>query len=573
MNKKMKLRYRAALSLFLSMILLTMPAVAFSMNGNNAIEARAEEETESGTEENSVEQEIESGTEENSTGQETESNTEESTLEQETEGSTEESPGEQTEGGTEEETEGGTVSGNEIEPVCTCEKKCGAYDYDKDCEVCAADYKGCAYKTPNVVIGINSPGGWHNERTTVTFTVSDAAHTGNFEAAKIQAKVGQNGSWTDVTEDKKLEISENCTVYVQVTDQKGNTYERNRAVRCFDTTKPTLNAAVSDGLLSIQVHDTDSGAKAVYVNGYEFTELTNGTLNIRLQQFDAGYEYFTISAMDNAGNMSEVYKTKNPYYKDPADERDENPAKQLPVNAEATKPGNATGTVTEHTKTDSEGNTVSQTPQEQKKKAMAEADAAEKAENGDKENKSDSEKSEQGKEFYTIQTATDKVFYLIIDRDGEEEMVYFLTEITENDLLNITSDNSETLPKNSAALESAIPTEGGALPNNNGEMPEDTEQAEENTEDAENTEDTENTEEPEPEEKASEPDPMVSYILMGALAIAFIGGAYYFKVVRKKKEDFIEDEDEDEEDEGEYENEDEPEDGSEDDFFDDKEDE
>lgn len=113
-----------------------------------------------------------------------------------------------------------------------------------------------------------------------------------------------------MTEDKKLEISENCTVYVQVTDQKGNTYERNRAMKCFDTTKPTLNAAVSDGLLSIQVHDTDSGAKAVYVNGYEFTDLTNGTLNIRLQQFDAGYEYFTISAMDNAGNMSEVYKTK-----------------------------------------------------------------------------------------------------------------------------------------------------------------------------------------------------------------------------------------------------------------------
>ena len=553
MNKKMKLRYRAALSLFLSMILLTMPAVAFSMNGNNAIEARAEEETESSAEEDSA-------------GQETES-----AAEQETEGSTEESPGEQTESGTEEETEGGTVSGNEVEPVCTCEKKCGAYDYDKDCEVCAADYKDCEYKTPNVVININSPGGWHNERATVTFTVTDAAHTGNFEAAKIQAKVGQNGSWTDVTEDKKLEISENCTVYVQVTDQKGNTYERSRTIRCFDTTKPTLNAAVSDGLLSIQVHDKDSGAKAVYVNGYEFTELTNGTLNVRLQQFDAGYEYFTISAMDNAGNMSEVYKTKNPYYKDTADESDENPAEQLPVNAEATKPGSATGTVTEHTKTDSEGNTVSQTPQEQKKQAMAEADAAEKAESGDKD--TENEKSGQGKEFYTIQTATDKVFYLIIDRDGEEELVYFLTEITENDLLNATSGNSETLPKNSAALESAIPTEGGALPNNNGEFPEDQEQAEGNTEDEENAEDTENTEETEPEEKASEPNPMVSYILMGALAIAFIGGAYYFKVVRKKKEDFIEDEDEDEEDEGEYENEDEPEDGSEDDFFDDKEEE
>ena len=561
MNRKMKLRYRAVLSLMLSAVLFCMPAAAFSMNGNNAIDARAEDSLENGSEE-----ETENATGENSTEQET---ADQETTEQETEGSTEGNSEEQTGSGTEGESEDGTVSGNEVpEPECTCEKKCSAYDSDKDCAVCAADYKDCKYKIPNVVIHINSPGGWYNERATVTFSVSDTGHTGNFELAKIQAKVGQNGSWTDVTEDKKLEISENCTVYVQVTDQKGNTYERSRAVRCFDTTKPTLNAAVSDGLLSVQVHDTDSGTKAVYVNGYEFTELTNGTLNIRLQQFDAGYEYFTISAMDNAGNMSEVYKTKNPYYKDPADESDENPAKQLPVSAEAAKPGNATGTVTEHTKTDGDGNTVSQTPEEQKKQEFAKADAAEKEESGEKEK----EPSEQGKEFYTIQTASDKVFYLIIDRDGEEEMVYFLTEITENDLLNATSDNSETLPKNSAALESAIPTEEGALPNNNGEQPEDTEPAEENAGD---TEDTESTEEPEPEEKA-EPNPLVSYILMGALAVAFIGGAYYFKVVRKKKEDFIEDEDEDEdgEDEEEYENEEEePEDGSDDDFFEDKEDE
>jgi len=529
-----------------------MPAVAFSMNGNNAIDVRAEDSGESGTEE-----ETEISTEESSTEQETanQETSEPESTEQETEGSTED----------------GTVSGNDVpEPVCTCEDKCGAYEYDHNCKVCVEDYKLCAYKKPNVSISINEPDGWFNDTVSVTFLVADVAHTGNFEIAKIQAKVGQNGSWTDVTEDKKLEISENCTVYVQVTDQKGNIYERNRAVRCFDTTKPTLNAAVSDGLLSVQVHDTDSGAKAVYVNGYEFTELTNGTLNIRLQQFDAGYEYFTISAMDNAGNMSEVYKTKNPYYKDPADESDENPAEQLPVNAEATKPGNATATVTEHTRTDSDGNTISQTPEEQKKEEFAKADAAEKAESGD----SEKEPSGQGKEFYTIQTASDKVFYLIIDRDGEDEMVYFLTEITENDLLNVTSDNSETLPKNSAALESAIPTGEGALPNNNGEMPEDTQQAGEDTEDAENTEDVEGTEETEPEEKAEEPNPVISYILMGALAIAFIGGAYYFKVVRKKKEDFIEDEDEDEEDDEEYENEDEEaEDGSGDGFFENEEDE
>lgn len=125
MNKKAKLRYRAVLSLILSAALFCMPAMAFSMNGNNAIDVRAEE---SGTE---GEKEI---------------STEESATEQETGGGTEESPEGQTESGTED----GSVSGNDVpEPVCTCEKKCSAYDCDKDCEVCAADYKNCEYKTPN----------------------------------------------------------------------------------------------------------------------------------------------------------------------------------------------------------------------------------------------------------------------------------------------------------------------------------------------------------------------------------------------------------------------------------------
>lgn len=540
--KKMKLSSKAALSLALSAVLFCMPAAAFSMNGNYAMSVFAGE----------TEQETETAKPEE---------------DKKPEESTEQTPGEnETEGSTEESTGDSTVSGNETpEPVCSCEDKCGAYDYDKNCPVCAKDYKLCTYKKPNVTIKINQPEDWHNDTASVSFSVADTAQTGNFEIAKIQAKVGQNGSWTDVTEDRKLKISENCTVYVLVTDQKGNTYEKNRAIKCFDTVKPTLNAAVSDGLLSIQVHDTDSGAKAVYVNGYEFTELTGGTLNIRLQQFDAGYEYFTIYAMDNAGNMSEVYKTANPYYTDPEaeDSNESNPAKQLPVSAEATKPSSATGQVMEHTKTDSEGNTTSETSlAEQKKAAMQEADASEQAENN-------AEQSENGKEFYTIQTASDKVFYLIIDRDGDEEMVYFLTEISENDLLNTTTDNSETLPKNSAALESAIPVSDSALPNNNAET--DSEETEELPEDGE--ESTEESTE-EPEEQPAQPDnPMGTYIVLGIIAVIGIGAGYYFKVVKKKKEQFIDEDDEEDEEEV-LEDEDETED-TEDDFFekDDEEDE
>lgn len=549
---KKKLSVRAAVSLLLSALLFCMPIGAFMANSGNTVDAYAEES--GGTsEEGSTEAETEESTE-------TEGNTE--TGETETESGEDE--GETESGNSKEETEGGTVSGNEVpEPECTCKEKCTQYSVDKDCEICKGDYSLCEYVNPNVKITISTPSGWHNDTTKVHISVEDVAHSGNFAIKTVQAKVAQNGSWTDITEDMYVEISENTTVYVLVTDQRGKTYEKNRYIKCFDFTKPTLNAAVSDGLLSVQAHDTDSGIKAVYVNGYEFTELTNGALNIRLQQFDAGYQYFTISAMDNAGNMSEIYKTANPYYTDPEKEdgNEKNPAEQLPVNAQATKPSSATAQVTEHTRTDSDGNTVSENSlAEQKKQAMAEAAASEgKEESGEK------EKSETGKEFYTIQTASEKVFYLIIDRDGEEEMVYFLTEVTENDLLNVTADNSETLPKNSAALESAIPVTEGALPNNNGEQEKEEETAEEPTEDGEE----ETTEEPEPEPEKTGENPAATYIILGIVAVAAIGGGYYFKVVRKKKEEFL-DEDDDEDEEEEYEDDEENEDSG-DDFFEDKE--
>ena len=494
---KKKLSVKVIMSLILSAVLFCMPIGAFMANSGNTVSVQAQD---TDAEEN------ESETETPSTGNEEES---------------------------ESEQESSTVSGNDIPtPECACKEKCSQYSVDKECEVCKEDYSLCEYVNPNVKITINTPTGWHNDTTKVPVLVEDVAKSGNFTVKSVQAKVAQNGSWTDITEDMYVEISENCTVYVLVTDQKGNTYEKNRYIKCFDFTKPTLNAAVSDGLLSVQAHDTDSGIKAVYVNGYEFTELTNGVLNIRLQQFDAGYQYFTISAMDNAGNMSEVYKTANPYYTDPEaeDSNESNPAEQLPVSAEATKPSSATGQVTEHTKTDSEGNTTSETSlAEQKKAAMQEADASEQAENN-------AEQSEKGKEFYTIQTASDKVFYLIIDRDGDEEMVYFLTEISENDLLNTTTENSETLPKNSAALESAIPVSDGALPNNNTET--DTEGTEELPEDGEESME-EGTEEPEEEQPAQTDNPMGTYIVLGIIAVIGIGAGYYFKVVKKKKEQYF----------------------------------
>ena len=543
---------RIVASLILSVMLFALPVGAFLANSSTAVQVFAEDDV--------------SGNETDGDGEAGENNGDNSGDESDEGGET---------GETGEEGEEEPTPTPEPKPECICDSKCSQYDHNDDCPVCSVDYTKCEYVNPNVKITINTPSGWYSSGTNakITFKVEDIADSGHFAIKSVKAKIGQNGSYQDVTEDMFIEISENCTVYVLVTDANDKSYERSRAIKCFDTTKPTLNAAVSDGLLTVQAVDKESGIKVIYVNGYEFTDgITNGTLNIRLSQFDAGYEYFTITAMDQAGNVSEVYKTKNPYYKDPNSDDDSNPAEQLPASAQATNPSSATANVTQHTQTDSNGNTTSQTPktpEEQKREEFARADAEEEAM---KDAESEGEDMNLGKEFYTIQAASGKVFYLIIDRDGEEEVVYFLTEITENDLLNVTSDNSETLPKNSAALESQIPVTESALPNNNTEI-DDTHEVETPAEET-TDESVEETEE-EPEAETEEPvksNPLVGYLIMGIFGAGVIGAAYYFKVVKKKQDgDFVEDEDEEDDDE-EYESEsEESETDGDDDFFNDQE--
>ena len=548
---KKKLSVKFILTVMLSAVLFCMPAGAYFANGSHAVEVHAQEETEESSPEKKAEDE----------------NTEEIHKEEDGlieggsgEGSSEEREPDNTgeDSDPEEENPGEDGSGeNDPEDTCTCKEKCSQYEVDKNCKVCSRDYQECAYVNPSVKITIATPTGWHNDTTKVSVSVEDTVKSGNFTIQKVQAKVAQNGSWTDITEDMYVEISENSTIYVRVTDQKRKTYEKNRYIKCFDFTKPTLNAAVSDGLLSIQAQDTDSGIKAIYVNGYEFTEHTNGALNIRLQQFDAGYQYFTVSAMDNAGNISEIYKTANPYYTDPEtkDSNEKDPAQQLPVDASATKPGSATAQVTEHTRTDSNGNTISETGTgtgtSSTKQSPDTGDTTDSAEKS-----SESSTSEQGKEFYTIQTASEKVFYLVIDRDGDEEKVYFLTEVSENDLLNTTSDNSETLPKNSAALESAIPVKDAALDNNNtdatGNKKQDAETVEENT-----GESTEEGSEPETTEQKQEGSGF-AYLILGIASAAVIGVVYVIKA-KKKKENFIDDDEDELEDDYEEEYDDEEE--------------
>ena len=414
-----------------------------------------------------------------------------------------------------------------------------------------------AEKLPDIEIYIDVPEGYFSDRATVTFRLK--TKDGSMPKIKnVKAKTGKKGTYQDVTSAMSLEITENCTVHVVATDESGRTYERSRSVQCFDKDKPTLNASVSEGILEVVAEDDKSGIKNIIVNGYEYTDLKNGKLTIRLSQFDGGYEKFIIQATDNAGNRSDSYSVKNPYHKNKDSNSDTDPATELPVTTDPTETGDATGEVTGHVKSDKDGNIIKETPGTNAETTDVEKDGSEGKDKGIEipDNLSDMlgneiiqaflggystsyayDESLLGREFYTITTESGKVFYLIIDRTSGKEVVRFLTDITENDLLHVVKNSSQSLPRNSAAKDSGIPIQEAAISNNNtgNDGYSDTKKLTD-----EEAKDIEKEQQEKPASETPEEESFIkknmSYIIMGVAAVIFIIAGYYFKVVKKRRE-------------------------------------
>lgn len=123
----------------------------------------------------------------------------------------------------------------------------------------------------------------------------------------------------------------------------------------------------------------------------------------------------------------------------------------------------------------------------------------------------DNATNEDGKEFYTIITENENIFYLVIDKQRNSENVYFLNAVTEADLLALAVPSEDT---GNSGGESAIP---------------------------DNTEQPNQTAEPTPEpEPSSEPEPEKSsnagtMILVAVVVLAAGGAAYYLKIYRPKQ--------------------------------------
>lgn len=118
----------------------------------------------------------------------------------------------------------------------------------------------------------------------------------------------------------------------------------------------------------------------------------------------------------------------------------------------------------------------------------------------------DNATGEEGKEFFTITTADDSVFYLVIDRQKTGSNVYFLNAVTVDDLMPLADPGKEETP---APAVSPEPT-------------------------PEPVPDTEPEPAPQPEQKSSGSMGM----LLLALTVVVIGGGagWYFKIYRPKQQ-------------------------------------
>ena len=122
----------------------------------------------------------------------------------------------------------------------------------------------------------------------------------------------------------------------------------------------------------------------------------------------------------------------------------------------------------------------------------------------------DNATDEDGKEFFTITTPSENVFYLVIDRQRGQENVYFLNAVTDNDLLALAEPSPETEP-----IEPVIPQESTPEP----------------------------SPEPEPEPEKEAGFPLGNLVIVALVLLAGGGAAYYFKVYRPKHEAVDMDED------------------------------
>lgn len=336
---------------------------------------------------------------------------------------------------------------------------------------------------------------------------------------------------------------------VEIGDAKRSRSEDGNAFSS-DTAKPTLEATLSGGIITVVAKDTESGIQKITVNGTDYTTFTDDALRIQLTQSDFATEQFVFTATDEAGNVSDRYVMDNPYYNWPnggSAETGTNTAaggtnalsrasQGTPAGASASTATTVSGgTGSTASSRSSDGSTVS-SPLPQKAEATQPTEAtgtvidrsgtAAKAveASGEEVEKVTQTAEQDGKGFYTIQTKSGKTFYLIVDNTKNTENVYLLTEVSEQDLMNFNLPDTVKLP-DAEAVRAELEKRATVTPLPTAEV-------------------TQKEPKPVMPEKKN---PLLSKFLIGLIIGVVIGAGYYFKFYRPKHEQFFYEEDDEDE--------------------------
>ena len=164
-------------------------------------------------------------------------------------------------------------------------------------------------------VTITPPDGWYLNTASIQVEITGDAW------AKVELQRPGVSAWEDVTGQvqsgsAKLDISANGTYLVRVTDPSGETHEAEQNVECIDNAPPTVWAGIRDKLLHTEASDTQSGIAGIMVDGCLYTTLTNGGLDLRIQDYINAGPTISIIALDNVGNLSDETLLDNPYYSD-----------------------------------------------------------------------------------------------------------------------------------------------------------------------------------------------------------------------------------------------------------------
>ena len=326
----------------------------------------------------------------------------------------------------------------------------------------------------------------------------ETGEDGSRELVSIRVKL-DHGAYRDITDSKCFSVSNDCTAYVKIRyklkDGSEETVELSEEITTFDNTPPSINAYIKGESLIIKVTDDKSGARTVTVDGRDYTDLNDDSLGINLKELENTKEYLIITATDKAGNKTNILKINNPYYVGEESKNSTDKSTDNPQSVNQTYPTSASGLITSHT--DENGEDLMNVSYKEFRDA-------------------DSLTSGGSKQFFTVKTKSDKVFYIVVDESYGQQTAYLLTEAGENDLLNFVNYDGNSIDTGKTDIYTVSDNEKSITKQDTSESPA-----------------TEKK-----EKKSSLPAIIILTALIGA-------GAYFVKFKKKKDDDEDEDEFED----------------------------